>query len=235
MRPAPGDACGSGELARALRPRPPPPAPAPGRGRPGAISTCSAAAVVPPGLVTLVRSCAARRGRLARQLAGADHGVARASSIASSPAGPPGRPPRPAPRSGGRHRPGRCRKQRSPRASAPRRRPSARSPTAAISRSASARCAAPRRPALAHSTVTPRPTAAGVLGIARTTARSAPSTRSNSADRLAGGDREHERVGGRKRAAIGRQSRIHHLRLDREQQRAGRTTVRRCSRHRRPS
>ena len=35
--------------------------------------------------------------------------------------------------------------------------------------------------ALAHSTVTPRPTAAGVLGMARTTARSGPNTRSNSA------------------------------------------------------
>ena len=38
--------------------------------------------------------------------------------------------------------------------------------------------------AFAHSTVTPRPTAAGVLGIARTTARPTPSARSNSTSGL---------------------------------------------------
>ena len=77
--------------------------------------------------------------------------------------------PAPAPRSAERHRPGRCRKPRSPRRAAPRPRPRRFRRRRRATRRRAARCAGVTR-ALAQATVIPRPIAAGVFGIARTSA-----------------------------------------------------------------
>ena len=139
----------------------------------GAISTSSAARVVPPGLVTFSRSRAAGSVGEPRQLAGAGDGRARQAHRQRPPAARPRRRPWPGIRSAGRHRPGRCRRRRSPRRSAPRPRPSRPRRPRPSRRSQSARCAGGDR-GLAQATVMPRPIAAGVFGMARTTAASAP-------------------------------------------------------------
>ena len=90
---------GSGQLARPRRCRPPPP----GQQRHDPVlapsARASAAAVVPPGLVTFVRSCAGGSVACARQLARARDRRARQLAWPDPPAGPPARRPRPAPRS----------------------------------------------------------------------------------------------------------------------------------------
>ena len=205
VRPAAADRCAAAATAReqVTRPSGPP-------------RTCSAAAVVPPGLVTLARSCA-HLGRLPGQPAGAHHGGARQShrqllrqfrlhagrgqrldqmkDIGRAAAGNSGYgvqqllvgdPVRTA-------------------------------PTAAISSSATSRWASVVL-ALAHSTVTPRPTAAGVLGMARTMPSSAPSACSNRAIG-AGRDRQDQRVR-RRPPGTGLERRRHRLRLHRQHQRA---------------
>ena len=105
-------------------------------------------------------------------------------------AGRPRRRRGPGLRRAGRHRPDRSRKPRSPRPSGSRRRPDSTAPVARNSASATARCAALTSEA-ATATVMPRPIAAGVLGMARTTAP--PQICGNGGDRHAGHDRDHQR------------------------------------------
>ena len=94
-----------------------------------AISTSSAAAVVPPGEVTFCRSAAASSGERWRS-SPAPATVARASRAGSRPASRRQRPPAPSPRPAGTRRPGPSRTGRSPRPSAPRRSIHSTAPTA---------------------------------------------------------------------------------------------------------
>ena len=156
-----------------------------------------------------------------RQLAGT-RPLSRAPARIASSSGRPGPDPagRHAPRSDGRHRPGRCRKQRSPRASAPRPRPNAprpRPPSAARPARAAPASAAGVGAQHGHA---PADRGRRVGHGADHARRSAPNACSNSAIGLPAAI-DSTSVSGGHQPCAGRQHGIHHLRLHGQQQGAG--------------